>query len=453
MIDAEVRQALNQKQDVIPMGMPVPQEGMLGDLRTNVPHGGKFYQMMKTGENAWSYSAPFTKVPSIHTLADYLLLTGGRMRTGAKIENLRTLDLTHTAEETDDHALEIAVDAAGFGDVKALEINYTTGAIVLGDDEGVILINIDESLATGGDVFAFEVLATEGSANIVGLKVGVLVAPVHHDSGTFEDMDSALVNATDRLAEFIASDPGGANNVEIFSADNDTVTIGDAAKFEELEFLLETGASGGGVKPTFEFSTGANPTTWSSFTPVDGTDGMKHTGIVAWEDADIPTWAVDGNAEYLIRITRTRNSLSTVPVEDKVQIAAVTEYTWDKNGDLAVRDISGRAGTFTSTLTTNSNYALEGYSTGRNVIRASELIIQPGTTPGTHINITDNAGSGVDFNNPTINDATDLTDGGAASGSFTLADAGRRITMNLTEGVISVLIVSIMRVDINSSST
>ncbi|KKL47598.1 hypothetical protein LCGC14_2333920, partial [marine sediment metagenome] len=177
-------------------------------------------------------------------------------------------DIIHTATEADDHAFEIVANAAGFGDVKAIEIDYITGAIDDGQDEGVILLNIDESLADGGEVFGLEVLATEGSATIWGLKAAALVGPIHQDSGVFSNMDSALVNATNRLSEFISA----GSDIAIFVADNDTVTIGNAAKFEEIEFLLATVASGGGIRPTFEFSTGASPTTWATFTPVDGTD-------------------------------------------------------------------------------------------------------------------------------------------------------------------------------------
>ena len=249
------------------------------------------------------------------------------------------VDIIHTATETDDHALELDVDAAGFGDVKAIDISYVTGAIDVGQDEGIILLNIDESLATGGEVFGVEVLATEGSALIWGLKAAALVGPIHQDSGVFSNMDSALVNAADKLTQLTTSDPGGANNIAIFAADNDTVTIGHASKFEELEFLLETVASGGGIRPTFEFSDGASPTTWDTFTPVDGTNGMRNTGVIAWDDVDIPSWVVDGNSEYLIRITRTRNSLSTVPIENKVQIASTTTYTWDQNGDIYIRNL------------------------------------------------------------------------------------------------------------------
>ena len=256
------------------------------------------------------------------------------------------MDLTHTATQDDDHALEIDLDAAGFGDVKAVDIVYTTGAISSGEDESVILVNIDESASTGGDVIGLEVLATEGSAEVYGLGVGVGISPIVQLSGAFEDMDSALVIAVDRLAEFISS----ASDIAIFVADNDTVTIGDAEQFQEIEFLLDTVASGAGIDPTFEYSTGVG--TWATFSPTDGTNGMRNTGIVKWLLSDIPSWAVGTGSEYLIRITRTRNSLTTNPIEDKVQIAKATKFKWNKDAQLSVFDLT-TTGTITSTSATD----------------------------------------------------------------------------------------------------
>ena len=86
MIDPEIQILLDQKQDTILTGMPVPQDGKLGDLRTNVPHGGKFYNMMKAGEGMWLYSAPYSRVPSIHTMDDYLLKSGGAMLDNSLID-------------------------------------------------------------------------------------------------------------------------------------------------------------------------------------------------------------------------------------------------------------------------------------------------------------------------------------------------------------------------------
>ena len=250
-------------------------------------------------------------------------------------ELIGTLDIVHVAIEEDDHAFEIDCDADGFGDVKAVDIFYDSGAIIPGDDEGVILVNLDKSASTGGDISALEVLATEGTADANAVFAGATVNPIEQLSGVFADMDSALVNAVDQLTAFTTA----GTDVQMFVLDNDTVTIGDAAKFEEIEFLLAIVASGGGIAPTFEYSTGVG--TWASFTPVDGTNGMRNNGVIAWLDGDIPTWAVGTGTEYLIRITRTRNSLGTTPTESLVQISATTEYKWDKDGDLTVNSIAG----------------------------------------------------------------------------------------------------------------
>lgn len=247
------------------------------------------------------------------------------------------INIFHTASEADDHALEIDVDAAGFGDVKGLNIDYITGAVGAGSDDSIILVNIDESAATGGEVHALEVLATTGSATVEAIHAGVGVTPLHQSVGTFGDMDSALVNAVDRLAEFIST----GSDIAMFVADNDTVTIGDAAKFGEIEFLLATVASGAGVKPTFEYSTGVG--TWSAagvFVPTDGTNGLRNSGIIDYDPANLAGWVVGTGSKYLIQITRTANGLGTVPIEDLVQIAATTDYTWDASGNLSINDLT-----------------------------------------------------------------------------------------------------------------
>ena len=244
------------------------------------------------------------------------------------IDHTGTIDLTHTATENDDHAMELIVDAAGFGDVKALDIAYTTGALAATEEEGVILMNIDESSSTGGEVFGLEVLTTDlGSAKAIAVKTGVQVDAISQDSGSFVNAAKILVLAVDQTT---ALSSGGAGNVTCFSADNDTVTIGQSNKFAEIEILIDTGASGSGIGPTFEYSTGGSG--FSAFVPTDGTNGMKNTGLILWDEADIPSWATNASGNYEIRITRTRNSLSTVPILDLIQVASVTLYSWDKDG-------------------------------------------------------------------------------------------------------------------------
>lgn len=273
-------------------------------------------------------------------------ITGFDPRPGLSV--IGDIDVTHTATESDDHTMEMTVDAAGYGDVKGIVINYITGTVSVGENEEAILINIDESSSTGGDVIGLEILTTEGSAVIYGMKAGALVNPIVQLSGTFSNMDSALVKGVDNLNNFTST----ALNETLFVADNDNVTIGDAAKFEEIEFLLETTASNPGIKPTFEYSTGVG--TWGTFSPTDGTEGMRTTGVIAWDDSDIPSWAIGAGSEYLIRITRTQNNLVTVPIESKVQISSTTKYEWNKDGNLIINGIRASGNITPNANTTGS---------------------------------------------------------------------------------------------------
>jgi hypothetical protein len=271
------------------------------------------------------------------------------------VTGAESLDIDHTSLADDDFALRVHVDAAGFADVKAVDIAYATGAIVPGEDDEAVLVSIDESTSTGGHVVGLEVLATDvGSADVYAVETGATVNPILQESGTFTDADSLLVLAVDELA---ALSSGGAGGVSIFVGDNDTMTIGGTVQFSELEFILATFASGNGVAPTFEHSTGVG--TWASFVPADGTDGMRQNGVIAWEVSGIPSWAPGTGGEYLIRITRTRNSLATTPVADLVQQAVTVEYSWDKDGDVLVRELSCSQ-VFTATACTSATVAGAG---------------------------------------------------------------------------------------------
>ncbi|KKK58223.1 hypothetical protein LCGC14_3046620, partial [marine sediment metagenome] len=57
-----------------------------------------------------------------------------------------------------------------------------------------------------------------------------------------------------------------------------------------------------------------------------------------WHDSDISAWATN-SGEYKIKITRTRNNLTTAPTESKVQIGIATEYGWDKNAVITASKI------------------------------------------------------------------------------------------------------------------
>lgn len=244
--------------------------------------------------------------------------------------------VTHTAVEDGDTAVQINHDAAGFSDAHAIGIDHTTGALATGEEEAVIFVNIDANLATGGTLSGLEVLAVEpGNADsITGLFVGGGVAPVRQLSGSFANADTILDNAADVT---VALSTGGAGNIGIFDLDNDTVTVGSTSTFQQIEFILGTVASGAGIQPLFEFSTGIG--TWATFSPTDGTNQMRQNGVIAWLLADIPSWATGTGGEFLIRITRQRNSLATTPIADLVQILIANQYRWDENGDITLKTL------------------------------------------------------------------------------------------------------------------
>ncbi len=256
----------------------------------------------------------------------------------SNISGVATLDINHTATENDDHALEIDVDAAGFGDVRGLDIQYITGNIIAGVDEEGILVNVDQSASTGGRFVALEVLGTDvGSAEVDGLECGVQCHPIRQQSGVFANATALFNLAVDVT---VALSSGGAGNITLFVADNDTFTIQGAAKFSEIEIILDIVASGPGILPLFEFSNGASPTTWATFSPIDGTNQFRSSGVILWELVDIPSWVVGTSGNFEIRISRTRNSLTTSPRCDLCQISATEIFNWDKDGNLNVNDIT-----------------------------------------------------------------------------------------------------------------
>ena len=250
--------------------------------------------------------------------------------------------ITHTAATADESAVEFDVDAAGFGDVKALDIDYISRDIADGEDEGVVLVNIDDlsaPVATGGDIFALEVLATGGSASKFAVKAGAQVAPIRHDAGSFDDPTTGTDNTqSSDVAAMI--DGNIATTTTIFEADDEYIIIGAAAAFQEIELILAADASVN-IKPTFWYSINGTHT-FTQFTPVDGTDGCRHSGVISWDASDLTAHVADDvTGTYDIKIIRTKGgNLSTDPVLGYAKTAATTEYSWDKDGDVSINNLT-----------------------------------------------------------------------------------------------------------------
>ncbi len=296
----------------------------------------------------------------------------GVVATDHTLEVLGHVGINTTSTIDDAHSLEIIANASSFADFKAIDIDYITGALAAGEEDSIILVNIDETAALGGEIFALEVLTTtEGTDIVGGLKTGVGIDAIHQETGTFGNIDEVLNKLVDVTAA-VAS--GGAGGISMFVADDDTILMGDAAQWDETEVLIATGASGGGVAPAFEFSVGG--TSFTGFVPVDGTNGFKNTGVIDWNSADLSGWVTNASGRFEIRITRTRNTLTTTPIVDTLQLAAATEHSWNKDGDLVVNSI---------TLTTDLTVANGG--TGASTLLDNGVLVGSGTSAITALTV------------------------------------------------------------------
>ncbi len=85
-LSEEIRNALEDKNDLIMQGLPLPRDGKLGDIRTNIFNKGKTFMAMKASQDQWVFSMAFTEQMSSNRLEDYLLLSGGKMHDNSKID-------------------------------------------------------------------------------------------------------------------------------------------------------------------------------------------------------------------------------------------------------------------------------------------------------------------------------------------------------------------------------
>lgn len=245
-----------------------------------------------------------------------------------------TSHFTHTSTQDDEFSVLFNSNAAGFGGMKAIDIDFVTGNTAATEVGAGILINFDENAATGGDFFGIQVLTTTtGGAMVHGFSAGVGVIPIFQESGTFGNLTFAEKRGSGAYVDWVTNANTTATDEDLWITDNDSVFIGFATTFEELEWILATPATKD-MFFNFSYSTGAGA--WTSFSPIDGTNGTINNGIMAWDRNDLSGWSsesVDGDAAFWIVIVRTRNA-ATGPTEDLVQIADPTNYIWDESGNI-----------------------------------------------------------------------------------------------------------------------
>lgn len=230
--------------------------------------------------------------------------------------------------------------SAGGQVVYGMEINYTSGSVVAGTDTNLMHFHIDKSTSTGGSIDAVHVDISSGNgAAVAAVHVGAGVSPIHQVSGagvapTGWKLSGAVY--TDITAAMASS----VTDVALFSANGDQVFIGYASTFDEIQVELQTVASGAGVKPAFAYWNGA---AWTTFNPLDGTNGFRQSGSISFTSANLAGWvatAVNGVAKFWVRITRTQNTIATAPVEDTIVVIPGVTYEWDADGNLIVNSIA-----------------------------------------------------------------------------------------------------------------
>jgi len=296
------------------------------------------------------------------------------------------------------------------------DFDATSGAA--GQELTVQDVIIQTAGSTGGEIHGMDV-AIGGAGSVAPWAVGTHpgVGVIHQHIGTAAGPDYAWVvtsgpTYTDRTTEF----GSGASDVQIFVADNDEIMVGGSAVFDEIQVILDTVASQT-VIPTFYYSI-AGPS-WTQFTPSDDTSGFTQNGSIRFDSGDLSGWAataVNGQTYYWIRIVRTRNNIVTPPTEDTIKIVAATEYYWDSNADLLVRDISARnfeiTGTFGLPDTDDSNHLLLTWNENDSADRTLNFLVASGNR-----SVTLNE-------NFTVGDGTDVTiQAQDAAGTFVMDNA------------------------------
>ena len=107
-------------------------------------------------------------------------------------------------------------------------------------------------------------------------------------------------------------------------------------------------ASSTGSSAVFEYFDG---TVFTTIGVTENTDAMQMTGTIVFAiPGDWATNDVNGTVKFWFRITRTKNVLSTVPIENLVQYSSSVIFQWDEDGDVSINQLTSSAGIITDTI-------------------------------------------------------------------------------------------------------
>jgi hypothetical protein len=373
--------------------------------------------------------------------ANYFLVDG---RTSVRTDTLGTVRHEHTAGIAGTRSLHLDVIPNGFDDTNcgAMRIDLENSS----NNIRVKGLNFSANIAgaTNSHINALEVakVGDLGSGMVmdaVDVRPGVDV--IDHHSGTIAAADTAFTydDSGASYANVTTAFSSAGTDVSIFVEDDDMIYIGDAAKFNTIEVVLATVASNPGVKPTFEYSQGSSA--WASLPVSDDTNGFRENGNIFYA---LPgDWATDTvNAvasKYWVRVKRTTNNLTTVPIEDTIKIAATTDYGWDADGDVTIKDITSSGTAYITGLEINDTSADHQYVLAVSELAADRTVTFPLLAGNDEFVFKDHAVTLTNktLTTPTIGDLTNATHNHSnAAGGGTIAGMTRQV-VNAQSGAVA----------------
>ncbi len=251
-----------------------------------------------------------------------------------------------------------------------IHVDFDASGLGVGEIVTVFDSIIEVGTATDGHVHALDIsTGGSGSVEVIAVSTHPGVDVIHQHIGTSVAIDQGWIELgaggfTDSTAAF-----NGAPDLAIFVNNSDLIYIGMTAAFDHIVVMLDTLASKD-LRPIFEYSTGAG---FSTFTPVDDTNGFQQEGSIFWNVSALAGFAarvVNASASlFYIRITRDRAGALTNPIEDTIQTLSATEFEWDKDGDIAVNSVlAGISNTGATNTITLQNPSDTGSSSSKSEI-------------------------------------------------------------------------------------
>lgn len=258
-------------------------------------------------------------------------------RTSIREMTLGVIRILHSAGMDGTRPITLDIDSNGFGNTKAIVVNYLANGMDPGDESHILEVIVDTDGSTGGSLQGLSVAkGGTGLTNVVAVEALQDVALLTQQTALPTTVTQAWKLSNTTYTDVTTAFSAGTD-VELFSLDNDYIICGHDSIFDELTVYLAVFASST-IDALFSYSTGLN--TWALFSPADGTNGFTKSGTIMWPV--LAGWVpslVNGVSKHYIRVQRTRNNIVTPPIEHFIKLSANIEFGWDKNADVSIRKL------------------------------------------------------------------------------------------------------------------